>query len=43
MDSRIISQKEAVSGILVQGKRSFTEQVDKENAGGSCSIAGWSM
>ena len=37
------AQKEAVSGILVQGKRSFAEQVDKENAGGSCSIAGSSM
>lgn len=28
-----LAQKEAVSGILVQGKRSFAEEVDKENAG----------
>ena len=34
-----VAQKEAVSGILVQGKRSFAEEVDKENASGSCSIA----
>ena len=34
-----VAQKEAVLGILVQGKRSFAEEVDKENAGGSCSIA----
>ena len=34
-----MAQKEAVSGILVQGKRSFAKEVNKENAGGSCSIA----
>ena len=40
-----MAQKEAVSGILVQGKRSFAEEVDKKNAGYpglrtcSCSIA----
>ena len=51
MDSRIhlhlfqicwrpsVAQKESVSGILVQGKRLFAEEVDEENAGGSCSIA----
>ena len=33
------AQKEAVSGILVQEKRSFAEEVDKEKASGSCSIA----
>ena len=34
-----VVQKEAVSDILVQGKRPFAEEVDKENASGSCSIA----
>ena len=34
-----VAQKEAVSGILAQGKRSFAEEVDKEKASGSCSIA----
>ena len=27
-----MAQKEAVSGILVQGKKSFPQEVDKENA-----------
>ena len=33
-------QKEAVLGIVVQGKRLFAEEVDRENNSGSCSIAG---
>ena len=34
-----MAQKEAVLGTLVQGKRSFAEEVGEENASGSCSFA----
>ena len=34
-----VAQNKAVSGILVQGKRSFAEGVDKENTSSSCCIA----
>ena len=34
-----LAQKKAVLGILVQGKKSFADEMDEENAGGSSSVA----